>query len=70
MIRSVMKKNGIHSLEELMEDAVSHGVRLIACQMSMDIMGLHREELIDGVEFGGVTTFLASCERSDMSLFI
>ena len=70
MIRSVMKKNGIHSLEELMEDAVSHGVRLIACQMSMDIMGLHREELIDGVEFGGVTTFLASCEKSDMSLFI
>lgn len=70
MIRSVMKKNGIRSLEELMKDAVSHGVRLIACQMSMDIMGLHREELIDGVEFGGVTTFLASCERSDMSLFI
>ena len=70
MIRSVMKKNGIHSLEELMEDAVSHGVRLIACQMSMDIMGLHREELIDGIDFGGVTTFLASCERSDMSLFI
>ncbi len=70
MIRSVMKKNGIHSLEKLMEDAVSHGVRLIACQMSMDIMGLHREELIDGIELGGVTTFLASCERSDMSLFI
>lgn len=70
MIRSVMKKNGISSLEELMDDAISHGVRLIACQMSMDIMGLHREELIDGIEFGGVTTFLASCERSDMSLFI
>lgn len=70
MIRSVMKKKGISSLEELIDDAVSHGVRLVACQMSMDIMGLRREELIEGVEFGGVTTFLATCEKADMSLFI
>ena len=70
MIRSVMKNKGIRSLEELIDDAISHGVRLVACQMSMDIMGLRREELIDGIELGGVTTFLASCERADMSLFI
>ena len=70
MIRVVMKKKGISSLEELIDSAISHGVRIVACQMSMDIMGITREELIDGVELGGVTTFLGSGENSDMSLFI
>lgn len=70
MIREVMKKKGISSLEELIENARSHGVRIVACQMSMDIMGIHREELIDGVELGGVSTFIGSGEESDMSLFI
>jgi peroxiredoxin family protein len=70
MNRSVMKSKGVSSLEELMADAVAHGVRLVACQMSMDIMGIHKEELIDGVELGGVATFLGSGEQSDMSLFI
>jgi peroxiredoxin family protein/rhodanese-related sulfurtransferase/TusA-related sulfurtransferase len=70
MIRSVMKSKGINSLEELMENALRHGVRLVACQMSMDIMGIHQEELIDGVELGGVATFLGSGEQSDISLFI
>lgn len=70
MIRSIMKKKGVSSLEELIESAKNHGVRLVACQMSMDIMGIHKEELIDGVELGGVSTFLGSGEQSDMSLFI
>ena len=70
MIRGIMKKKGISSLEELIESAKAHGVRLVACQMSMDIMGIHREELIDGIELGGVSTFLGSGEESDMSLFI
>ena len=70
MIRTVMRRNGISSLEELMESARSHGVRLVACQMSMEIMGITREELLDGVELGGVATFLGSSEQSDMSLFI
>ena len=70
MIRGIMKQKGIMSLEELIESAKAHGVKLIACQMSMDIMGIHREELIDGVELGGVATFLGSGEKSDMSLFI
>jgi len=70
MIRGVMKSRGVSSLEELMDDARAHGVRLVACQMSMDIMGIRREELIDGVELGGAATFLGSGERSDMSLFI
>ena len=70
MIRGVMKSKGISSLEELIEDARNHGVRLVACQMSMDVMGIRQEELIDGVELGGVATFIGSGETSDISLFI
>ena len=54
----------------LIDSAKAHGVRIVACQMSMDIMGIHKEELLDGVELGGVSTFLGSDEQSDMSLFI
>ena len=70
MIRQIMKSKNVSSLEELIADAQNHGVRLVACQMSMDIMGIHKEELIDGVELGGVATFLGAGELSDMSLFI
>lgn len=70
MIREVMKSKGVSSLEELIQSAVAHGVRLVACQMSMEIMGIKQEELIDGVELGGVATFLGSGEQSNMSLFI
>lgn len=70
MIRAIMKKKGISSLEQLIQDALDHGVRIVACQMSMDIMGIHKEELIDGVELGGVATFIGSGEKSDISLFI
>ncbi|MBO4865313.1 MAG: DsrE/DsrF/DrsH-like family protein [Ruminococcus sp.] len=70
MIRAVMKSKGVDSLEELIDSAKAQGVRIVACQMSMDIMGIHREELIDGVELGGAATFIGSGEQSDMSLFI
>lgn len=70
MIRAVMKSKGVSSLEELIQSAIDHGVRLVACQMSMEIMGIKQEELIDGVELGGVATFLGSGEQSNMSLFI
>ena len=70
MIRGIMKQKGVESLEELIQDAINHGVRIVACQMSMDIMGIKKEELIDGVELGGVATFIGSGETSDMSLFI
>jgi peroxiredoxin family protein len=65
-----MKNKGVSSLEDLIADAISHGVHIVACQMSMDIMGIKKEELIDGVELGGVATFIGSGEKSDMSLFI
>ncbi len=70
MIRKIMNSKGVASLEELIQSAVDHGVHLVACQMSMDIMGIHKEELIDGVELGGVSAFLGSGETSDISLFI
>ena len=70
MIRWVMKNKGVSSLEELMQSAIDHGVKIVACQMSMDIMGIRKEEFIDGVELGGVATFLGCCETSDATLFI
>ncbi|WP_010245420.1 CoA-disulfide reductase [Acetivibrio cellulolyticus] len=70
MIRHIMKDKNVSSLEELIELAVANGVNLVACNMSMDVMGIKKEELIDGVKIGGVATFLGSAEESDMSLFI
>ncbi|MCL1971526.1 MAG: DsrE/DsrF/DrsH-like family protein [Endomicrobia bacterium] len=70
MIRAVMKKKNVSSLEELMTTAQKHGVTFVACSMSMDIMGVKPEELIDGVKLGGAAAMLAHAEESDMSLFI
>lgn len=70
MIRGVMKAKNVSSLEELLQIALQNGVKLVACQMTMEIMGIKAEELIDGVELGGVATMLGAAEQSDMSLFI
>ncbi|WP_284142952.1 DsrE/DsrF/DrsH-like family protein [Caloranaerobacter azorensis] len=70
MIRNVMKKKNISSLEELIEQAKNQGVRLVACNMSMDVMGITKEELIDGVEIGGVASYLGAAEESNVNLFI
>jgi NADPH-dependent 2,4-dienoyl-CoA reductase/sulfur reductase-like enzyme/peroxiredoxin family protein/rhodanese-related sulfurtransferase/TusA-related sulfurtransferase len=70
MIRGVMRRKHVSSLEELLQSAIDSGVRIVACQMSMDIMGIRREELIDGVEVAGVATFLGAAEQSDTNLFI
>ena len=70
MIRSVMHNKNISSLEELIEEAMKNGVEITACSMSMDVMGIQREELIDGIQIGGVASFLGSAEESDASLFI
>ena len=70
MIRGVMKRKNVSSLEELLQSAIDSGIRIVACQMSMDIMGIRKEELIDGVEVAGVATFLGAAEQSDTNLFI
>lgn len=70
LIRYLMKKKNVASLEELLEQAKAAGVNLVACNMSMDLMGIRREELIDGIQIGGVAAMLGSAEESDMSMFI
>lgn len=70
MIRKVMKDNNIYSLEDLIQSAQKAGIRMIACQMSMDVMGITKEELIEGVEIGGVATMLEANDNSNMNLFI
>lgn len=70
MIRSVMKNNNVSSLEELMDTAIHQGVEIVACQMSMDLMGIRREELIDGVKIGGVGYYLGKADQSGINLFI
>ena len=70
MINHVMEKKNVDNLQTLMKNALDAGVKLIACSMSMDIMGIKKEELIDGVEIGGVATFLGDAEQSGLNLFI
>lgn len=70
MIRGLMKKHNVDSLEDLIQQALDAGVNIVACNMSMDLMGVKEEELIDGVSFGGVATYLAEGEESDINLFI
>ena len=70
MMRGIMKDKNIDSLEDMMKKAIEGGVKIIACSMSMDVMGIRPEELIDGVEIGGVGTYLGDAEESDVNLFI
>ena len=70
MIRSVMKKKNIMSLEELIKKAIDSGVNITACNMSMDVMGISEEELIDGINYGGVGQYLGEAEKSNNNLFI
>ena len=70
MMKKIMKDKNIDSLEDMMKKAMENGVKIIACSMSMDVMGIRAEELIDGVEIGGVGTYLGDAEESDVNLFI
>ena len=70
MMKGIMKDKNIDSLETMMKKAMENGVKIIACSMSMDVMGIRPEELIDGVETGGVGTYLGDAEESDVNLFI
>jgi peroxiredoxin family protein len=70
MIRGIMKHHNVPALEEMMALAIKGGANLVACQMSLDLMGIRKEELIDGVEIGGVAAYLEASEHSDNNLFI
>ena len=70
IMRYLMRKKGVDSLEELRQQAVDNGVEFIACQMSMDVMGVRREELLDNVTVGGVATYMERAEKANVNLFI
>lgn len=70
MIKGIMRKKNVSSLPQLIESARQAGVRLVACAMSMDLMGIHKEELIDGIEEGGVAMYLGNAETGTVNLFI
>jgi len=70
MMRYIMRSKGIDSLESLRQQALDNGVEFIACQMSMDVMGVKHEELLDGVTIGGVATYMERADEANVNLFI
>ena len=70
MMKRIMHDKNVDNLEALVQKAMKAGVKIIACTMSMDVMGIKEEELIDGVELGGVGAYLGDAEESDVNLFI
>lgn len=70
MMRRIMKKKNIDSLESLRQQALDNGVEFIACQMSMDVMGVKKEELLDRVVVGGVASYMERAENANVNLFI
>lgn len=70
MMRLIMKQKRIDSLESLIRQAIDNGVEMIACTMSMDVMGVQKEELMDNVTLGGVASYLERAEEANVNLFI
>ena len=70
MMKKIMKDKNVDTLNTLLQQALENGVRMIACTMSMDVLGVEKEELIDGIEYSGVATYLGAAEEADVNLFI
>lgn len=70
MMKNLIKKKGIASIEELREMAVESDVNMVACQMTMDMFEFTRDDLIDGPELGGAATYIETATKSDVNLFI
>lgn len=70
MMKKRMLAKKVGSIEDMIRTALDNGVKMLACQMSMDVMGITPEELIEGVEIGGVATYLEETEKSNLNLFI
>lgn len=70
MINEIMKKHNVDDIDTLINNAINMGVKLVACSMSMDLMGIKKEELIDGIDLGGVAAYLGAAEDSGLNLFI
>jgi len=70
MMKGTMKRKKVQTLQELMSDARDMGAKFIACTMSMDIMGIQKEELMDDIEYAGVATYLGEADEGTINLFI
>lgn len=70
MMKSMFKKHGVATIGQLLELTKESGVKLIACQMTMDVMGVKQEDIVDGVEFGGAATWLDVAADSQINLFV
>lgn len=70
MIKEIMKKHNVDDIDTLIKNAIDMGVKVVACAMSMDLMGIKKEEFIEGVEIGGVASYLGATEDSGLNLFI
>jgi len=70
MMKKVMRDKHVDPLQKLMKQAIDNGVKIIACTMSMDVMGLTKEELIDGIDYAGVGTYLGAADEAGINLFV
>ena len=70
MMKKMIEKKGVASIAELREAALEGGVKLVACQMTMDLFEFKKEDMIDGVSFGGAATYLEEAVKADVNLFI
>ena len=70
MMKNLIKKKGVASIEELREMAVEAEVRMIACQMTLDLFEYDKKDMIDGIELGGAATYIDVATQSDINLFI
>ncbi len=70
MMKHKMRSKGVASIEELRSTCLESGVRLIGCEMTIDLFDFRREEFIEGIEFGGAATFFEFAGEADVSLFI
>lgn len=68
--RWLMRRRNVQSVAEIMADAQELGVRMVACQMSLGVLGLDRDELMEGIAIGGVATYLADAAESTVTLFV
>ncbi len=70
LMAKAMRDENVMPLAELIATAREQGVKFIACTMSMDVMGLHKEELLDDIEYAGVATYLGEADEGNVNLFI
>ena len=70
LMKQTFKNKGVASIEELREICLESGVKMIGCQMTMDVFGFSKDDVIDGVEVGGAATFLEFAADSDIQLFV